>query len=277
MYQIANMKYKNRINSYIEEWQEKGLLTGYFGILAKNIYKRTRVKNSEIFELLIYSAYIEEQNKLDEYEKQIMYNDANYYYQQGQKEINQTLPKKKKKQVSVIPDAIFLALLDMPNVKGYVWKQYKESIVKYNSEQMYRQMTIDLQQGNKLDITNNIYQTIIKRQQNSKLNINKDKIIGDMDLTLIGINNMAKAEGIYSFDKNAKVKFYGIHDERQTEMCASLNGQVFYVHDWNEFKRYSKSNDTVKTYKCFGLVLGLNLPPIDDNFHWCRSWITYQV
>lgn len=82
IFNIADTKTKNRVNSYIEEWKDKGLLTGYFGTLAKNIYNRTRVKNSEILELLIYGAYIEEQSKLEEQEKQIMYEDANYYYQQ---------------------------------------------------------------------------------------------------------------------------------------------------------------------------------------------------
>ena len=57
----------------------------YFTVLAKNIYRRTRVKNSEILELLIYSAYIEEQSKLEEQEKQIMYEDANYYYEERTK------------------------------------------------------------------------------------------------------------------------------------------------------------------------------------------------
>lgn len=54
-------------------------------MLAKNIYNRNRVKNSEILELLIYGAYVEEQNKLDKYEQQIMYEDANYYYQERSK------------------------------------------------------------------------------------------------------------------------------------------------------------------------------------------------
>ena len=66
LYNIADTKNKRRINTYIEEWKDKGLLTGYFGTLAKNIYSRTRVKNSEILELLIYGAYIEEQSKLKE-------------------------------------------------------------------------------------------------------------------------------------------------------------------------------------------------------------------
>jgi len=109
LYDIASRKIKNRINSYIEEWKDKGFLTGYFGMLAKNIYKRTRVKNSEILELLIYGAYIEEQNKLKQIELNTFKDIANYYYQKGQEEVNDTLPKKKKKIVSVISDAIFLA------------------------------------------------------------------------------------------------------------------------------------------------------------------------
>ena len=273
LYSIANNKTKQRANTYIEEWKDKGLLTGYFGMLANNIYRKTRVKNSEILELLIYGAYIDEQNRLQEQELNIFKEDANYYYQQGQQEVNKTL--KKKKEISVIPDAIFLALLDNPNAKGYQWSTYIEAIIKYNVDQIYRQAIIDLQQQKELDITNDIYQNIIKRQQNSKLNINDNKISGDIDLTLIGINNQAKLEGIYSFDDKAKVKFVGINDEKQTKMCKSLDGQEFYIHDWNEFERYSKSNDSIRKYRCYGLIIGLNLPPIDDGFHWCRSYIIY--
>ena len=84
IYNIADNKTKKRINTYIEQWKEQGLLknNSYFIALANNIYTRTRVKNSEILELLIYSAYIEEQSKLEEKEKQIMYEDANYYYEE---------------------------------------------------------------------------------------------------------------------------------------------------------------------------------------------------
>lgn len=87
IYNIADNKTKKRINTYIEQWKEQGLLknNSYFIALANNIYRKTRVKNSEILELLIYSAYIEEQSKLEEQEKQIMYEDANYYYEERTK------------------------------------------------------------------------------------------------------------------------------------------------------------------------------------------------
>lgn len=87
IYNMADNKTKKRINTYIEQWKEQRLLknNNYFSVLANNIYKKTRVKNSEILELLIYSAYIEEQSKVEGQEKQIMYEDANYYYEERTK------------------------------------------------------------------------------------------------------------------------------------------------------------------------------------------------
>ena len=270
LYNIADNKTKQRINAYIEIWKDKGLLNGYFGTFANNIYKKTKVKNIEILELLIYSAYIEEQNEVQETELNTFKEVANYYYQQGQEEVQ---PNKKK--YSIIPDAIFLALLDLPNAKGCSFKQYIEATIRYNTEQILRQATINIQQQNELKIDSDEFQRIIQRQQSSKLNINGDKISGDIDLTLIGINNNAKLEGISFWDDEAEVEFVSIHDEKRTKMCESLDGQRFKVHNWNEFYRYSKINDTVKKYKCYGLITGLNLPPINDGFHWCRSWIRY--
>ena len=136
IYNIADNKTKKRINTYIEGWKEQGLLkdNNYFSMLANNIYRRTRVKNSEILKILIYSAYIEEQNKLKEQETQIMYEDANYYYEQGQQEVN------KKKKPSILTMALFLALLDQPNYSGFNWKQYIEATIQYNTQQIYKQV-----------------------------------------------------------------------------------------------------------------------------------------
>lgn len=280
LYNIADKEHKNRINTYIEEWKDKGLLTGYFGMLAKNIYSRTRVKNSEILELLIYGAYIEEQNKIQEQELNIMYDDANYYYEQGQQEVNNALPKKERKPIDILKWALFLALMDEPNVKGYIYEQYIQATIQFNAQQIYRQMTIDLQQQKQIDITNDIYQNLIKRQNNSKLNINGDKISGDIDTQLIGVNNLAKVEGIKEVDNDAQVRFIAVIDGKETDMCHSLDGQLFYINRENEFNRYygeTQKDLRIEKIKCFGLVTGLNLPPISHHFHWCRSTITYQI
>lgn len=275
VYDIANNKTKKRINTYIEQWKEQGLLknNNYFTVLANNIYKRTRVKNSEILELLIYSAYIEEQSKLEEPEKQIMYKDTNYYYEEGQKEVN------KKKKPSIIPMALFLALLDQPNYSGFNWKQYIEATMQYNTQQLYKQAILNMQQQKNLEIDSNEFQTIINRQNNQKLNINNDKISGATDLQMIGLNNLAKVEGIKEVtEDNSKVRFIAVEDDKTTLMCDSLNNQEFYINKENVFDRYygeTQKELTIQRIRCNGLVLGLNLPPIQHHFHYCRSTIMY--
>mgnify|MGYP004468088295 CR=1 FL=1 len=239
IYNIADNKTKRRINTYIEQWKEQGLLknNNYFSVLANNIYNRTRVKNSEILELLIYSAYIEEQNKLEEQEKQIMYEDANYYYKQGQQEVN------KKKKPSIIPMALFLALLDQPNYSGFNWKQYIEATIQYSAQQIYKQVILNMQQQKDLEIDSNEFQIIINRQNNQKLNINNDKISGAVDLQMIGLNNLAKVEGIKEVtEDNSKVRFIAVEDDKTTLMCDSLNNQEFYINKENIFDRYWRRN-----------------------------------
>lgn len=175
--------------------------------------------------------------------------------------------------------ALFLALLDQPNAKGYIFEQYIEATIKYNADQIYRQMTIDLQQQNEIDIGNDIYQNLLKKQGNYKLNVKDGKAIsGDIDITLIGLNNIAKVEGIKSIDKDAECLFISDLCEHVTDMCSNMNLYKFKVNDWNSFDRwYGETAKTLKIerIKCFGLVLGLNLPPITHHFHYCHSTITY--
>lgn len=236
LYNIADTKTKRRINNYIEQWKEEGLLKDYFGVLAKNIYSRTRVKNSEILELLIYYSYIEEQSKLEQNELNIFKEDASYYYSEGRQEVLNAQHKKQKP--SVIPDAIFLALMDMASYNGLTWKQYIEATIRYNEQQIYKQVIYDLQQEKELEINSSEYQRIINNQIRQKVNINGDKISGAVDLQMIGLNNQAKVEGIKSLDNDAKVRFIAVTDEHSTEMCQSMNNMEFYVDKENEFDRY---------------------------------------
>jgi len=169
----------------------------------------------------------------------------------------------------------------MPNSKGYVWNEYIEVILKYNADQIYRQAIIDLQQQKELDITNDIYQNIINKQQNTKLNIRDGEVkSGDIDLTLIGINNMAKIEGIKRIDNKAKCMFISDQCDHVTMMCSNMDRMIFNIDDWNEFDRwYGETSKDLKLerIKVKGLVLGINLPPIRHHFHWCHSTITYKV
>lgn len=274
IYDIVDNKNKKRINTYIEQWKEQGLLknNNYFTSLANNIYRRTRVKNSEILELLIYSAYIEEQNKLEEQEKEIMYEDANYYYQEGIREVD------KKKKPSIIPMALFLALLEQPLYNGYTFEQNIEVAIRYNAQQIYKQCLINVTQNKENNVDNIEFQNIIKRQQSTKLNINGEKMSGNMDLIMIGLNNKCIVEGIKTIDKNAKVQFISDRCDNVTPMCMNMDRMIFNVNDYNDFTRYiGTSLKDVKQEKLhiFGLVQGINMPPINNFFHWCHSYLIY--
>ena len=69
-----------------------------------------------------------------------MYEDANYYYEERTKEVN------KKKKPSIIQMALFLALLDQPNYSGFNWNQYIEATIQYNTQQLYKQVILNIQQ-----------------------------------------------------------------------------------------------------------------------------------
>lgn len=193
----------------------------------------------------------------------------------GQKEVN------KKKKPSILAMALFLALLDQPNYSGFNWKQYIETTIQYNAQQIYKQAILNMQQQKGLEIDSNEFQTIINRQNNQKLNINNDKISGAADLQMIGLNNLAKVEGIKEVaENNSKVRFIAVEDDKTTLMCDSLNNQEFYINKENVFDRYYGENQKelkLQRIKCNGLVLGLNLPPIQHHFHYCRSSITYLI
>lgn len=205
-----------------------------------------------------------------------MYEDANYYYQEGQKEVNKT--QKKKKPISIMDMALFLYLLDQANYTGLNFKQCIESTIQYNVQQLYRQILINIQQQKELEIENDEFQNIINKQQNTKLSINGDKISGFMDTQMIGLNNKSKVEGIKQNDSNAKVRFIAVIDGKETDMCRSLDNKVFYIDKENKFDRYygeTQNELRMQRIRCKGLVLGLNLPPISHHFHWCRSYIIY--
>ena len=153
-----------------------------------------------------------------------------------------------------------------------------QTTLKYNADQIYRQALINIQQLKELEIDSDVFQNIITKQQNQRLCINDDKISGDIDSVLIGINNTAIVEGISREDNNAKVVFLANIDGNETAMCHSLHRQEFYINRENEFNRYygeTPKTLTIQRIKCKGLVLGLNLPPISHHFHWCRSVVQY--
>lgn len=190
----------------------------------------------------------------------------------GQKEVD------KDKKPSIIPMAIFLALLDQPLYNGYTFEQNIEVAIRYNAQQIYKQCLINIVQNKENNVDNIEFQNIIKRQQSTKLNINGEKMSGNMDLIMIGINNKCIVEGIKALDKNAKVQFISDLCDYVTPMCMNMDKMIFNIDDYNDFTRYmGTSLKDIKQEKLhiFGLVQGINMPPINNFFHWCHSYLKY--
>ena len=280
LYDIADTKTKSRINEYIEQWKEDDLLEGYFSTLANNIYNKKRVKNSEILELVIYSAYMWEQNKLKKQEQEIMLEETRYYYKQGYDEVHKI--KKDIPPFSIMDGAMFFILLQQALYNGYTYEQNIQATMQYNVQQIYKQTVYNIQQKKAVEINSDEFQRIFDLQNNQRLCINGDKISGFIDNAMIGINNLAKIEGMRQAtgEDVIKVKFIAVTDKNSTEMCQSMNNMIFYVNKDNEFKRYwgeTKGALAMMKVKVKGLVMGVNLPPISHYIHHCRSTITYQV
>jgi len=149
-----------------------------------------------------------------------------------------------------------------------------------NTNQIYRQVLINLQQEKELKMDSDEFKILFNRQDKQKLYINENKYSGAVDTELIGLNNQAKIKGIDREDRDAQVRFIAITDEGSTEMCQSMKDMLFYINKDNEFYRmYGETKNELRNYriKCHGLVLGINLPPISHHWHWCRSTIVYNT
>lgn len=266
---IADDKTKQTCNTFIQNWRDNGLLYGYFGTKCNEIERRRRVRYNDILELYIYWCFIMYELEINPEEQRVFRHLANYYYEEGQREVG--------KEPKEIPERLYIDLINTPCVNGYTLDQYKGAIALQNTYQIHRQAVSQIQRGQKPNV--NEMNREIEREENERLKTGL-KISGVIDMILIGINNRAKVEGIQAAlpkEVDGQVRFIAVMDERTTKMCKSLDGQLFNIKGQNTFRRYSDKAKGIMTFSCKGLVEGLNLPPINDNFHWCRSTIIYNV
>ena len=105
--------------------------------------------------------------------------------------------------------------------------------------------------------------------------MNGDKETGAVADTARAAGN--EAYTLAGGENDQLVLFVAEVDNRTTKMCLSLDQQIFHTKAWNTFTRYSDYYKSNHTFKWFGLERGLNMPPITDHFHWCRSTLTYQI
>lgn len=253
-------KVKRQVNRKIESWKKEGLLKGYFGYLVSKL----KYTYSGVLEVLIYGLYMSGSKKLNTISNEIFKETAEDTYSQGLEDLN-----RKGKPLTW---ALILPFLMIPSV-NLTYEQYLIVLNETGSEEMYRQILEMLKQD--LDKAEEKLNDLLKKQSNRILNVNGEKESGALVDTAIGVGNDAYV--LAGGGKDQLVLFVAEMDERTTDMCRSLDHQIFHTKAWNTFTRYSDYYKGKHTFTWFGLERGLNMPPITDHFHWCRSTLTYQI
>lgn len=266
-------KFKRKITSTFDEIKnvDNKIDNSYIEFLAKMYFNKKRITNKDIMLFLIMLEYLKLAIKTNDLE---LFNEiVRIAYKHAEKECKKELGQVKKvRPVSVLD----LWLMSMPNHLGNIWSDYIQNEINYNANQLFKQIMIDISQNNDIDLNNDIYINIFNKQQKAHFNINDDKYSGGVEAQTDYLVNKTILEVGKDYGMQ-KCRFIAEMDKRTTDMCETLNNQIFNLNDWNTYQRYSAGDEKIVTYKTFGLVLGDNLPPISNHFHYCRSTITYNL
>lgn len=258
---------KRKLDRKIQEWKKKGLLTGYFEYLVNS---KTKITYADLLEILIYSIYVNQEEKTKEISQEVFTIVAEDVYSQA---LNELPPKiKPKKRFSLTWEFIW-SLLWIPTYNKS-WDSYLQLLTLTNEQEMYKQVLAIIQQNKSLK--EDKLKDIVKKQINRIISINDEKYSGVLSDTCRQLGNKVYVEPFID-NKKLQVRFIAEIDKRTTKMCRGMDNMLFYVNDWNKFYRYSDVDGKDVLYTCKGLEQGINLPPITNHFHWCRSTITYQL
>ena len=258
----------NRLQRAINENYE--FMSAYGQYEARRYLKRCRIKYRDWFWFYFFMIYSMQAYTLAKAEDIIFKNIVYTTYNNEFKSLSKIMTPKKMNVLT-----LYSGLINKTNSKGYIWGEYKDAQTLYNTNELYNTFVMQKRSNKPLNVDEVAFRKLFDKQKHRLISIKDGRTSGSMDNMLIYLANETKIE-TYIFNDVKKCRFIAIHDKKTTEMCVSLDGQVFNVHDWNEFRRYSATNG-YQTYKVYGMVPGVNLPPIDDNFHYCRSTIIYQL
>lgn len=259
-----NKAQKDKLVRLYQKALNQGLMVGYIGYEARKIISKSNISNLEALSIMIQVAYLKQNKELDE--MQLLEDVAKIAYNEASEEVNG------KPKTNILP--LLLPLLLLPNkLTGNVWSDYKEADITYNTEQIQRQVLINLQQKKKLNINNIEFKNIINSQNNRYLYKKKDNEVdkwrGSLDTQISYIVNNFVAIA-YNNNGIDKVRYVAILDEKTTPICEGLDGQIFYLNQKNTFYKWSYGDKRDVKYVVEGLESGINLPPLHYN---CRSTI----
>lgn len=264
---------KDRLDRKIRKILKNIPRDNYIYYKLSTMLKSKTITYRQLLEALINYVYADERIRLDEYENTLFYSVIETSYNYALNEIRQQLPPEKRKRISIFDMEIFYLLMNIPLLYGtreaYLW-----ALAETNSQELYKRVIADIVLDGKLSVNDKGMQTLLQKQQNRYLK--PDTHSGVLENMVESYYNLAYIQAGLDNGVN-KVRFIARIDKRTTEMCETLNDQIFYTDKMNTYQRYSDYDGKVVTYYTKGLVLGENLPPINNHFHWCRSTITYQL
>lgn len=233
-------------------------VSDYLKYKVNQMLKRTKIKNHEALQLLIEIAYFKSFQKAQKFEDELINNVVTITSKIVQKESYEVKSHIIKKfHLIPLPNYLLPHLMSLPLYLGYDWLSYKQNMIQYNANKMYRNIVIDIQQK-RLDLD----------RYDKTFQIERKRYLTAIDNEVASLSSYVS---LWGMEKQGikQVIYVAVMDEKTTNICQSMNGQIFKINDWNTYYRYANNNDERMTkYVTNGLQVGENQPALHIN---CRS------
>lgn len=261
---------KKRIDRKIQETLNEEIEENYFFFYLFNILSKKTITYRELIEAMIYLEIYEQRQKLSLYENKLYSEVVEKSYNLGIKDLELS---NKKNKIVLFNDEILYLILNIPLLYGtreaYMW-----ALDLSIAQELNKKILMSIQHEKEINLFIGKYDDFFKKCRNRYICINDNKYSGTIESLLESYSNLGYLEAGKQ-NEIRSCRFIAEMDDKTTKMCESLNNQIFFLDRVNTYQRYSDIDKRIVTYSTKGLVLGDNLPPINNHFHWCRSTITY--
>jgi len=280
LFNYVDSKYQRILRTKVNELKKEADIEGYVGYILNEYVTKKKLRYSEYLTALFIIEYYKRDLKREIIENELFQEVSIIVYEEAQIEADTVLDKEKHRFLTV-PEAYLLQLIAMSKFNNAFWKDYKQGSISYNAEQLFKQVATNIQAERPLDVEADDFKKLFEKQERNYIAKKKDieeteryqdEYYGPLDDIMVFIANQMALKGM--IDQGIKkVQFVATMDEKTTDMCSSLNGQIFDVSKVNKYYRYSDIDKKEVLYTTKGLKVGENLPPIDNHIHHCRSTI----